>query len=125
MHDDHDHSHSHGPYDVDPTHHHPPQADLEDAPLTHHQIMQMAVTELLIDKGIISAAEMREQIEFMDNLSPARGAELVARAWVDSDFKHRLVDNSSEAAKEIGMEIGHIPILVMENTPSVAISLVR
>lgn len=111
--------HAHGMYAVDPTHTHPTQPDLEDAALTHHQIMQMAVTELLIDKGVFTATEMRAKIEMMDNLSPARGAELVAHAWVDNRFKARLIEDSATAAEELGMDIGPIPILVMENTPAV------
>ena len=113
----HEHSHTHGGYDVDPTHHHPPQPDLEDAPLSRHQLMQMAVTSLLVEKGIFSADEMRAQIEGMDTLDPARGAELVARAWTDDGFRERLVADSKAAAAELGMDIGPIPILVMENTP--------
>jgi nitrile hydratase len=117
--DTHDHDHgSHGMYDVDPTHYHPPQPDLEDSPLTRHQVMQIAVTELLIEKGVFTAEEMRRAIELMDSISPARGAKLVARAWVDEAFKCRLIANSAEAAVELGMDIGPIPILVMENTPA-------
>ena len=124
MHDDHDHhdhhhGDDHGMYAVDPLHYHPPQPDLEDSKLTHHQIMQMAVAELLIEKNIITADELRAQIDFMDSITPARGATLVARAWTDPDFKARLVADSKAAAAEIGMEIGPIPILVMENTPKV------
>ena len=118
---DHDHAgeheHGHGGYDVDPSHHHPPQPDLEDAPFSRHQLMQMAVTGLLIEKGIFSADEIRAQIEHMDTIGPARGAELVARAWVDDGFRTRLVADSKSAAAELGMDIGPIPILVMENTP--------
>jgi nitrile hydratase len=113
-----DHHHDHGMYDVDPLHHHPPQPDLEDAPLTHHQIMQMAVAELLIEKDIISADELRKEIDFMDSITPARGAQLVARAWTDAGFKQRLIADSKKAAAEIGMDIGPIPILIMENTPN-------
>jgi nitrile hydratase len=114
----HDHDHgSHGMYDVNPTHYHPPQPDIEDSPLTRHQVMQIAVTELLIEKGIFTAEEMRRAIELMDAISPARGAKLVARAWVDEAFKHRLIENSAAAAAELGMDIGPIPILIMENTP--------
>ena len=112
-----DHNHDHGIYDSDPLHYHPPQPDLEDTPLTHHQIMQIAVGELLIDKNIISANELRAQIDFMDSITPARGAQLVARAWTNDGFKGRLVTDSKAAAEEIGMDIGAIPILVMENTP--------
>lgn len=115
-----DHTHGeHGMYDHDPAHHHPPQPDLEDAPLTHHQIMQMAVADLLIEKKIIDADEMRAQIEFIDSITPARGATLVARAWTDSEFKKRLVADSNKAAAEIGIDLGPVPILVMENTPTV------
>ena len=114
---EHGHDHHHGGYDVDPTHHHPPQPDLEDIPLSRHQLMQMALTGLLIEKGVFSADEMRAQIEHMDTIGPARGAQLVARAWTDAGFRDRLIADSKSAAKELGMDIGPIPILVMENTP--------
>ena len=113
----HENGHPHGGYEVDPMHHHPPQPDLEDAPLSRHQLMQMAVASLLIEKGIFSADEMRAQIEHMDTLGPARGAELVARAWIDDGFRERLIADSKAAAAELGMDIGPIPILVMDNTP--------
>ena len=114
---DHRHAHGHGGYDVDPTHHHPPQPDLEDTPLAYHQVMQMAVVSLLVEKGVVGADEMRAQIERMDALTPARGARLVARAWVDDGFRARLLADSKAAAAELGIDIGPIPILVMENTP--------
>ncbi len=114
-----EHGHDHGMYAVDPTHHHPTQPDLEDTPPGYYQIMQMAVTELLIEKGLFTAEEMRAQIEQIDAITPARGAVLVARAWVDPEFRGRLVADSHAAAAELGMDIGPIPILVMENTPQV------
>ena len=110
-------AHEHGGYDVDPNHHHPPQPDLEDTPLAYHQVMQMAVTSLLIDKGIVGADDMRAEIERMDRLDPEQGARLVARAWVDDGFRERLLADSKAAAAELGIDIGPIPILVMENTP--------
>ncbi len=111
--------HPHGGDDADPTRHrhHTPGPDAEDAPLTHHQVMQMAVTSLLIEKGVFSADDMRAQIERMDAITPARGARLVARAWVDDGFRRRLLTDSKAAAAELGMDIGPVPILVMENTP--------
>ena len=111
------HSHGRGGYDVDPTLHHPPQPDLEDTPLAYHQVMQMAVASLLIEKGVFSADDMRAQIENMDALSPARGARLVARAWVDNGFRGRLLADPKAAAAELGIDLGPVPILVMENTP--------
>jgi nitrile hydratase subunit alpha len=117
---DHHHEHGeHGMYEHDPLHKHPTQPDLEDSPLTHHQIMQMAVADLLVEKGVIEAEELHKQIEFMDSITPARGAALVAHAWVDPDFKTRLVADSKAAGAELDMDIGPIPILVMENTDKV------
>ena len=113
----HAHGHDHGGYDVDPTHHHPPRPDLEDTPLAYHQVLQMAVTSLLVEKGVFSAGDMRAQIERMDALTPARGARVVARAWVDDGFRARLLADSKAAAAELGIDLGPIPILVMENTP--------
>ena len=98
-------------------HRHPPQPDLEDTPLSHYEVMLMAVTGLLIEKGIVSAADMRAQVERMDTLSPVQGARLVARAWVDDGFRRRLLADSGKAAAELGIDTGQFPVLVMENTP--------
>jgi len=107
----HTHDHAHGP--------HPHQPDLEDAPLTHHMVMTEAVGELLIEKGIISADELRAQMEKMDSKSPEAGARMVARAWMDADFKARVLANVNDAADEMGLDAGHIPIRAVENTDDV------
>ena len=109
--------HGQGVPEVEPIHRHPPQPDLEDTPLAYHQVMQMAVTSLLIEKGVFSADDMRAQIEAMEALGPARGAQLVARAWVDDDFRERFLAAPKSAAARLGIDLGPVPILVMENTP--------
>ena len=116
----HEHGRTAGPdhgHDADPAHRHPPRPDLEDTPLAYHQVMQMAVVSLLIEKGVFGADDMRAQIERMDALTPARGARLVARAWVDGGFRERLLSDAKAAAAELGIDLGPVPILVMENTP--------
>lgn len=114
MADEHTHDHAH-PH-VQP---HPKQPDIEDAPFTHHQVMTEAVAELLIEKGVFSADELRAQVEFMDSRSPAEGAKLVARAWVDPAFKAKLLEDLNAAAAEMGIDAGPIPIRAVENTPQV------
>jgi hypothetical protein len=64
-------------------------------------ILEIAVRELLIEKRLITADEHRRQIENLDSRTPALGAKVVARAWVDPDFKHRLLDNGSAACEEL------------------------
>jgi len=62
-----------------------------DAPLTDYQRMEIAVRELLIEKGVVTAEEIRGAVEAMDARSPALGARVVARAWSDPAFKARLL----------------------------------
>lgn len=107
----HDRSHGHGP--------HPYQPDLEDAPLTHYQILERAVTELLIEKGVFTGEDMRRALEMIDSRSPADGARVIARAWTDAGFKARLLADTNAAAAELGIDAGSIPITTVENAPSV------
>ena len=107
-------SHTH---DEDWPYPHPKQPDLEDGPMTEHMIMAEAVAELLIDKGVFSAGEMREMLELIDSKCPAEGAAMVARAWTDPDFKTRMLADVNAAAAEMDIDAGTIPIRVVENTP--------
>ncbi|MGQ3489190.1 nitrile hydratase subunit alpha [Roseovarius pacificus] len=95
---------------------HPYRAD-NDAPLTYWQRMEIAVRELMIEKGHLSAAEVAAQIDAMDARSPANGAAVVARAWSDPAFKARLLENASDACREMGFDIGPLHLIAVENTP--------
>lgn len=90
-----------------------------DAPLTYYQVLEMAVRELLIEKGIMTADGVRRAIEAMDARTPALGGQIVARAWVDPDYKARLLSDGSAAAKELGIDVGMTRLVVVENTPQV------
>ncbi|HEV2677985.1 MAG TPA: nitrile hydratase subunit alpha [Aliidongia sp.] len=111
----HDHHHDHG---HDHAHPHAPPPDA-DGTLSHYQAMELAVTALLIDKNVFSADDMRRQIEAMDARHAGLGGRLVARAWLDPAFKDRALANGSAAALEIGLEIGPLKLIVVENTPAV------
>jgi nitrile hydratase subunit alpha len=97
-------------------HDHPHRPDLEDAPLSEHMALTEAVAELLVAKGIVSADTLRALIEDMDSRSPALGARLVARAWLDPAFKERLLTDVGDAAAELGIDTGAIPIRAVEST---------
>lgn len=107
----HDHDHPH-------PHRHPPQPDI-DAPLTYHQRLEIAVRELLVEKGLISADDVRRTLERYDSQSPALGAKVVARAWLDPAFKTRLLANGSAAIAELGIDMEGVHLLVVDNTPAV------
>ena len=78
--------------------------------------MEIAIRELLIDKGTTTASEIAGQIDAMDARSPADGAAVVARAWSDPDFKHRLLHDASAASREMGFDIGSLRLIAVENT---------
>lgn len=108
-HDHHDHLSPSG---------HPYRPD-DDIGLSYWQTMEIAVRELLIEKGITSAANVAAQIEAMDARSPANGAKVVARAWRDPDFHKRLLANAGDAARELGFDIGPLELIAVENTDTI------
>lgn len=114
----HDHPHDHG----DDFHHHGmspsghPYREDDDHPLTYWQTMEIAMRELLIEKGILTPTEIAAQIDEMDAREPANGAAVVARAWVDPAFKARLLADASEASREMGYDIGPMRLIALENT---------
>ena len=105
MHDDHAHPHDHRPD--------------QDGPLSDYQLMEIAVRELLIDKRVLTADEIRGAVEAMDARSPALGARVVARAWTDPAFKARLLANGTTACEELGIEMAATKLIVVESTPDV------
>tara|TARA_B110000908_G_scaffold154718_1_gene192293 strand:- start:774 stop:1421 length:648 start_codon:yes stop_codon:yes gene_type:complete len=94
---------------------HPFRAD-NDHPLSYWQTMEIAVRELLIEKGVTTAAEIARQIDAMDNRTPANGAAVVARAWKDPDFRVALQHDASVATSEMGFDIGPMKLIAVENT---------
>jgi nitrile hydratase len=113
MSDGHDHAHEHD----HPTHDR--ATDVREGPLSHYQMMEIALRELLIEKGIFSAEDVRREVEAMEGRNAGSGAAMVARAWVDPVFKAKLLSDAKSAAADFGFDAGPFRILVMENTKSV------
>ena len=110
----HDHDHEHGDHGHAP--HAPPQPD--EKIHSYYQVLGLALKELLIDKGVITADEVRKMIEFRDSITPATGAKIVARAWTDPAYKARLLADGSEAIHDFGLDMGGTRLVVVENTPA-------
>src|SRR5258708_39172465 len=69
----------------------------------YYDIMETAVRELLIERQLIGPDEIRRQIEVLDSRTPALGAKVVARAWVDPGFRARLLADGRAACEELGI----------------------
>jgi nitrile hydratase subunit alpha len=103
----HDHDH---PHDA-----HAPITEKEE--LTYYEKRVQAIQALLIEKGIVTADDVRRAVEKMDARTPAMGAKIVVRAWVDPAFKARLLTDTKTAVAECGVDTGSlIKIVAVENT---------
>lgn len=93
--------------------------ETQDIP-SYFEILEISVREILTEKGLISADEHRRQIEILDSRDPALGAKIVARAWVDDDFRQRLLKDGSSACEELGITMyDDTKLIVHENTDDV------
>jgi nitrile hydratase alpha subunit len=87
----------------------------------YYEMMETAVRELLVEKKLIGPDEIHRQIEVLDSRSPALGAKVVARAWVDPDFRARLLAHGRAACEqEFGITFyDDTDLIVLENTEKV------
>lgn len=108
--DRHDHGHAHASAG--------PRLDADER-LTYYQRMEVAVRELLIEKGVLTAEAVRRQVEKMDACSPAQGSRVVARAWTDRQFRLKLLELGNGALVDLGLEHGAYKLVVVENTADV------
>ncbi|HEV8516967.1 MAG TPA: nitrile hydratase subunit alpha [Burkholderiales bacterium] len=113
MSDTHDHAHAAG-------HRHPPQPDHDDT-LTYYRKLEMAVRELLIEKGVFTTGDVRAVVEDIESRTPEGGARVVARAWTDPHFRELLLNDATAACAGMGFEMAlyDVKLTVVENTPDV------
>ena len=77
-----------------------------------------ALESLLVEKGMVDLRTVDAWIEvYTEDIGPKRGAQIVARAWTDPEFKRRLLTSGTEAITELGL--GHAHLKVVENTAEV------
>jgi nitrile hydratase subunit alpha len=101
----------------DHDHRHPPITDGEQPAAAARA---RALEDLLVERGVLRAEEIRAGIDWLVSRTPGDGARLVARAWVDPEFKQRLLADARSAALELGLDPGPSPVVVaLENTESV------
>lgn len=81
-----------------------------------------ALQSLLVEKGLLSTDAVDEVVStYEEDVGPLKGAQVVARAWTDSDYKERLLEDGTEAIAELGIDVNEevVDIIVAENTPDV------
>ena len=99
------HGHSHADF----------QPDIAE-PKEDWEFLEIALRELLVEKNILSAREIQDEIETWDKKTPERGAEIIARAWTNKKFKKRLLQDANAAIQEFNIEIDALKLVALENT---------
>lgn len=113
---DHSHDHDHA-HDDDP---HAPQKDHDAGEMSPYELLEEAVRTLLVEKGVLTNEEINAQVNLMDSRSPAIGANVVAKAWLDPAFKKKLLADTRGALADVGIDIGTLAdYRTVENTPKV------
>ena len=90
-------------------------------PLSDPEIRVKALESLLVEKGLIDPKALDELVDtYETKVGPHNGAQVVARAWTDPEYKQRLLDDGSAAIGELGFSgMQGEDMVVVENTPEV------
>ena len=104
-------------------HEHGPEEEHEAGPrheLSHWAKRVYAMRDILIEKGVVTEDDIRQQAEFTESKTPANGARLVARAWTDPDFKAKLMADPKKVCAEMGIDASTLnEFVILENTDRV------
>ena len=88
-------------------------------PAPEHVALLEKLIGALTARGILTEADLAAKKAATEKASPATGAAMVAKAWVDPGFRARLIADGSAACKEFGVSLaGNPPLGVLEDTPS-------
>lgn len=87
-------------------------------PYSYFQLMEVSLRELLVEKGIVTEAQIAQTVEDMRQRSPQMGARVVARAWASESFRQKLLQNGTQACEELGLDVPALKLVVVENTPA-------
>ncbi len=91
------------------------------APPSDTALRVKALESLLVEKGLVDPKALDEVIDTYENkVGPRNGAKVVARAWVNPDYKARLLDDGTAAIAELGFSgVQGEDMVVIENKPKV------
>jgi nitrile hydratase len=106
---------------TDHDHHHHHHHDDDHSELSETELRVRALETILTEKGYVEPAALDAIVQaYETKIGPHIGASVVAKAWVDPDFKKALIEDGSKTVRTLGL--GHVSrvgdhLVVVENTP--------
>jgi nitrile hydratase len=98
----HDHDHEHG------------------SELSEMQLRVRALETILTEKGYVEPAVLDRIIEaYETKIGPHNGARVVAKSWIDPEFREQLFDDATKAVASLGFIGRSEHLIALENTPAV------
>src|SRR4051812_50200899 len=85
------------------SHDHRHDAAKDDGPPSEHEILSRALQELLEEKGVLTAEQVRKRMELFEAEFPQRGSRVIAHAWANPAFRKRLLADGKAACAEWGL----------------------
>lgn len=83
------------------------------------QIVVDALQQVLAQKGLLTAHEVTAAIAKLESPGLHLGAQIIAKAWTDPDYKKRLLSDGRAAVQELDIPVTEARMIVVENTPQV------
>src|SRR5262245_57814780 len=66
-----------------------------------------ALESLLVEKGLVDPAALDALVDTMEHkVGPRNGAKVIARAWIDVEYRKRLLEDAPAAIAELGYSRG-------------------
>jgi hypothetical protein len=97
--------------------------------ISDFEALEIAVREICIEKGLFSAEDHRKFTEFAEHIGPTPAARMVAKAWLDPEYKKLVMTDAIAASKAVGVDYlnptgfgtpsDYTDLRVLEDTPSV------
>lgn len=97
--------------------------------ITEFEVLEIALRELCIEKGLFTAEQHRHLTEFAEQIGPTAAARLVAKAWLDPEYKALALNDPIAACKQVGVDwleptgfgtpSDFVAFKILEDTPTV------
>ena len=96
-------------------------SDHHPEPESYAALRTKALESLLVEKGYVSTDAIDEIVRIYEqDIGPLNGAKVVARAWIDPEYKQRLLENGADAIAELGFGGAEgEQLVVLESTPEI------